>query len=277
MGSTPDERALRAIPAIRTKLTELRALASESVANVRFSQDDHFAFMGVLFHAKQLEHADGVLRLGDHPDASLIARSMMEGLWQLKWAAQAPSERAEQWRAFSIIYDWRILQEKIATNSPELTDERKRRIEGRLDEVHDTFITRSALKLAGKGEAPPSDPYQRTWSGQTARSLAEATGGIALYTGPYSTFSDRHHWSPAGLGYGIQQDGTKLFYDGKAPSTEATALSVAFECLWECSIVLAEHLGTGYDDRLMDLADVYTREHKQREELHEHATAPGAG
>lgn len=263
MASTPEERATRAIPLLRARLAELCALSRESACNIRFADEDHFAFMALVFHAKQVEHAEAVLLLGDHPDASLIARSMMEGMWQLKWAAQDAKERALRWRMFSVIYDWRVLQQKIAAGSPELTVARQRKIEGRLPDAHEQFLTRRARDRRDKGLPLPADPYQATWSGMAARDLAEATGDLELYAGPYEDFSDRHHWSPAGIGFSIRQRGVRLYYEGKAATSVATALSVAFQCLMEVSLALTEHLATGFEDRLMALTERYLNEHEK--------------
>jgi hypothetical protein len=263
MSSDPDARATRAIPLLRARLRELIQLSHDCVRNVGFTDDDHFAFMGLFFHAKQIEHAEGVLQLGSHPDSSLVARSMLEGMWQLKWAAQAAEERALRWRMFAIIYDWRVMREKLAVGAADMTEARRRKIEGRLPEAHETFLSNRAKKNRDKGMPLPSDPYQATWSGLTVRELAAATEGLDLYAGPYEDFSDRHHWSPAGIGFGIRQDGARLYYEGKAPTTEAKALSIAFQCLWESSMVMTEYLKTGYDDKLMDLTERYLTEHGQ--------------
>lgn len=55
-----------------------------------YEESDHFGFMCLMYLAKQKEHASSVLCLmddGHYRDAGLIARSMCEGLAQIKWAA----------------------------------------------------------------------------------------------------------------------------------------------------------------------------------------------
>ena len=42
------------------------------------------------------------------------------------------------------------------------------------------------------------------------------------------------------------------------------ALSIAYQCLWECSLLLNEYLKTGYEGRLAALTERYMKEHKQR-------------
>src|SRR2546427_11769576 len=58
---------------------------------------DHWAFMALSYAYKQNEHARAVLALRESVDAKLIVRSMLEGLAQLVWAANAPEERALLW------------------------------------------------------------------------------------------------------------------------------------------------------------------------------------
>jgi hypothetical protein len=262
MASTPEDRATRAVPRLRRFLAELCELTERGVQGVRFSDEDHLAFMGLVFHAKQLEHARAVLALADHPDAALVARSMLEGLWQLKWAALMPGERALRWRMFALVYDWRVLKEKLAAGSSEVTPERQRKIERRLEKVHKHFLTRKARERLEKGLPLPADPYQPTWSGLSVRELAAAADGLDLYAGPYEDFSDRHHWSP-GIGFGIRNQDARFHYDGKAITTEATVLSVAYQCLMETSFTLAEHLETGLEDRLLELTDRYLKHDEQ--------------
>jgi Family of unknown function (DUF5677) len=263
---TPVDKAVRAIPRLRACLRDLVDLGDQMSAGARFHEVDHFAFMGLFFAAKQREHAVGILKLEDHPDSALIARSMLEGSWQMKWASRDPDHRAERWRAFSILYDWRTLRGKMAAGIP-VQEERRRRIESRLAEVHDEFLKPSARRLDDAGQTLPEDPYVATWTNETVKMLAELAGGLPTYATLYSDFSDRHHWSPGGVGQGIQVDGERLHYDARSPSLQAQALSVALECLWDCSYLVNEHLHLGYDDRLNSIADrVIAAAHSHEEE-----------
>jgi hypothetical protein len=259
MTETPDpvvERATRAIPSLRASLNRLGLLANESTAGARFAPDDHFAFMGLTFHAKQLEHAKGVIVLNNHPDVALIVRSMLEGWWQLKWAHGDPQPRAEKWRAFSIIYDWRSIQDAKAAGI-EVPQEREERTNSRLNGVRDEFLTGKARRARSEKNKLPADPFQATWHGMQIRQLVDEIGELRLYAGPYDEFSDRHHWAPAGIGQGIRVDGKVIRYDARdAPST-ARALDVAFHCLYQSALLVNEHLALGFQDRLHALAERY--------------------
>jgi hypothetical protein len=246
------QRARRAIPRLRGRLQELVDLGDQMSVGARFSVADHFAFMGVFFLAKQREHAVGIWKLEDHPDAALIARSMMEGRWQMRWASEDPNNRGERWRDFSILYDWRVLRDKLGAGV-EVEPERIRRVESRLPEV-EGFLSPRAREARARGGPMPDDPYLRTWTGKSVRDLAEACDGLELYASLYADFSDRHHWSPGGLGQGIQVHGERVHYDASSPTLTAQALSVGFECLLDCSVMVNEHLTLGYDVRLEDIA-----------------------
>ena len=250
------ERATRAIPSLRASLNRLAVLANESATGARFAPDDHFAFMALTFHAKQLEHTYAVIVLNDHPDVALIVRSMLEGWWQLKWAHGDPQRRAEKWRSFSIIYDWRSIQDAKAAGL-EIPPEREERTNSRLSGVRDQFLTGKAKQALSEKRQAPADPFQTTWHGMQIRQLVDDIGELRLYAGPYDEFSDRHHWAPAGIGQGIRIDGKMIRYDARdAPST-ARALDIAFHCLYQSALLLNEHLALGFEERLRALAERY--------------------
>src|SRR5688572_11319416 len=84
------QRAQRDLPRLRQSVKELLALAHEITENVAYSEKDHLAFMALCFLSKQIDHTQSVLALIPSRDVILIARSMIEGLCQLLWAAQEP-------------------------------------------------------------------------------------------------------------------------------------------------------------------------------------------
>ena len=67
--------------------------------------------MIISYLAAQFEHMRSVLQLesaGQHRDAWLIARTMIEGYAQLSWALSNDSGvRVEEWFWFSAVEDWR--------------------------------------------------------------------------------------------------------------------------------------------------------------------------
>lgn len=261
MPSADVARATYALPRLRAHLASLRDLSRPMPQGVRFAPDDHFAFMALFFHAKQLEHTAAVLALDEaagHPDATLVARSMLEGMWQLQWADQDREPRAHRWRAFSTVYDWRTLTARTAAGEAVAPD-REARVLARLAPVREFFLTDAARKAARLGRPEPADPYTATWSGRTVRQLAEATGNLLLYATVYAQFSERHHWDPAGVAAGVQQDAHRLAYDASSPPLRATALSVAFQCLHETTRILDAALALGHADAIAAAESAFVR------------------
>jgi hypothetical protein len=134
------QRAQRDLPRLRRSVKELLALAHEITENVAYSEKDHLAFMALCFLSKQIDHTQSVLALIPSRDVILIARSMIEGLCQLLWAAQEPDRLPLQWRAFAWVHDWRVMQAKNATGEA-INPEQRAAIENALDLYGDQFLT----------------------------------------------------------------------------------------------------------------------------------------
>lgn len=96
-------------------------------------------FMALNFAGKQTEHARSVLVLKDQMDAFLIARGMFEGLSQLLWATQLPSERPLRWRTFAFVRDWHTMRKQEQAGI-DVTPERRAYIENGLEEYGDLFL-----------------------------------------------------------------------------------------------------------------------------------------
>ena len=78
---------------------------------VNIGRGSHLRFMLASFAIKQSEHAKSRLKLGSSPDTMLIARTMIEGLSQMLWAAKRPRQRPLLWLTFVFVHDWRMIQE----------------------------------------------------------------------------------------------------------------------------------------------------------------------
>ena len=225
-------RAERALPRLNERLKQLCTVADRVTYRVKFAQTDHFLFMGLIFLGKQIEHAQAIELLGNHPDSELVARSMLEGMWQLKWASLDPEARPLRWRTYSIVLDWRELCDRDAAGIP-VDDTTRVEIAQGISEHGGKFMTPRAIAARTDGAMLPADPYVGNWSGKQMRQIAEEIGDHALYKTPYSDFSERHHWDPAGLARGIQvKDGT-IGYNAISPVSRAGALAVAFQSLYE--------------------------------------------
>lgn len=86
---------------------------------IRYNFDeDHFGFMVLCFTTKQYDHLRSIfvlIKAGLPRDAAIIARVMMEGMVALLWVVKnGRDEFSRQWRAYSLISDFRRMQKKKA-------------------------------------------------------------------------------------------------------------------------------------------------------------------
>lgn len=218
-----------------------------------------FSFMVVFFLWKQTDHADAILRLGTHRDTELIARSMIEGLCQLKWAAQDPDVRGDRWRRFAWVHDWRLLQKRLQASLPVSADER-RRIELGVEQYGKDFKTRKARAKVAKGATPPADPYVAHWAGAAVAELCAAVGGTPLYDWPYAHFSDWHHWSPGAILTATRRETNRLSFTQPEPQDAFPTYVVAFQCLFETVELANKRLDLGIGEQLAAMLQAYLRD-----------------
>lgn len=206
---------------------------------IQFDATSDLAFMALNFCAKQSEHARSVLILNDQLDAVLIARSMFEGLSQLLWASQAPDERPLRWRSFAFIRDWRTMREQ-ETAGVRVEPTRQAYIENGLAQYGSAFLTKKAMQALSRGQSLPSDPYMNKWYGETEKEVFSAVGGQLAYDALYGPFSEWHHWRIGGFGSLIKFDEQMQRFQMTPRNVlfTASALSSAFQCLWQTLEIL---------------------------------------
>src|SRR5258708_17187554 len=145
----------REVPFVNDQVQKVVALADKSARGVSLKEEDDFGFMTAQFLYKQMQHAQSVLDLVPRRDAGLVARTMIDGLYQLLWTSQEAEERARRWRSFAIIHDWRLIQGRLRVGFP----------------VPEAEVSRNAAGLKEFGNLhriknPNStDPYHRNWRG----------------------------------------------------------------------------------------------------------------
>lgn len=251
------QRAERDLPGLRQWVDRLLTLAHEMTDNVRHSENDHLAFMAVCFLVKQIDHTRSILALIPSRDVILIARSMIEGLCQLLWAARDPDVLPFRWRAFAWVHDWRVMQAKIATGEP-ADPERRAAIEVAVRTYGDQFLTTKARKALDKSASPSADPYHKDWRiGRGIRQICESVGGGDLYRKLYAPFSDWQHWGAGGFGKTMVRQGDRIVYSSLSPTDAVTALATAFQCLFQTVELVDEHLGIGLTSKISELRDGY--------------------
>ena len=208
---------------------------------IQLDATNQLAFMAVNFAAKQSEHARSILILNDQMDAILIARSMFEGLSQLLWAAQSPEERPLRWRASAFVRDWRTMREHEKPGVP-ITAEQRAYIETGLAEYGPALLTAKAKKAQEKGQPLPDDPFLWHWYAEKEKEIFEAVGGQLAYDHLYGPFSEWHHWRIGGFGFLLKFDeqAGRFQMTPRNPQFTASALSSAFQCLWQTLQVLEQ-------------------------------------
>lgn len=185
----PNQKAQRDLPGLRQWANNLLSLATEILGKTQYSEKDHFGFMAFCFLSKQIDHMRAILALNESRDVGLIARSMLEGMCQLLWAAKDAETRALRWRTFAWIHDWRVMQGKILTG--EVVDtERRTLIEEAVRQYGVLFLTEQARSNREKGKPLPKDPYHRNWTGKAAKEIFDSVEGKTLYLKLYKPFSD---------------------------------------------------------------------------------------
>lgn len=251
-----EKRANEDLAGLHQWVRKLLALANETTQHIQYSEDDHFGFMALCFLFKQIDHMKSILLLKGARDVELIARSMLEGMCQLLWAANNPNSRA-QWRTFAWIHDWRTMNAQIAAGEP--VDPKKRSsIEEAIRQYGNQFLKPSAKKALKRGEPLPDNPYYDNWTGHSAREIFDSIkGGEILYQKLYKPFSDWHHWSPAGLGYAITREHNWVIYSRVSAADFATALATGFQCLLQTIEVVDEHFGLGITSRIAKIKNGY--------------------
>jgi hypothetical protein len=261
--STIDEKAERDLPGLRQWVNRLLALADEILANVQYSEEDHLGFMALCFLSKQIDHMQSIDTLIPSRDAILVARSMIEGLCQLLWAAREPTTLPLQWRTFVWVHDWRVMQAKVAQGET-VEPERRTAIENALQQYGNPFLTKKARIARTQGTPLPSDPYHENWRcGRQLRQICESVGGADLYQMVYQSFSDWHHWGVGGLGAAIVRHGKRVVYSSLSPTDAAAALACGFQCLLQTAELTDKHLRIGLASKISELRNGYVTWHQR--------------
>lgn len=223
------------LPLLRRNLTDLTKLSEKaSTFPVNIGTRSHLKFMLATFAAKQLEHSRSLLKLESSIDTVLIARSMLEGLAQLLWAAKQPRLRPLMWRTFPFVLDWRLLQRQ---RSQGLTIDSaiERRIHRGIKLYGKRFLAKKAKHAHEAGNSPPKDPYTKNWYTERETEIFREIGGMTLFEGSYALFSEWHHWRPGAFGrvLSFDENNSTFRITTSDPIQLAMALATGFQCLWQ--------------------------------------------
>jgi hypothetical protein len=242
-GEAPEFRFLM------TRVSEALSLAAECSSSTRIFDEDDFGFMAIHFLYKQMDHAESVQILAPRRDCSLVARSMIDGLYQLLWTYQEATERARRWRSFSIINDWRLIQEQLSMGL-EADESAKRRTEAGLNEF-------GAIHRTKKAANSSQDPFHKTWHGSIRLPDMASLVGRDLYDHVYTDLSDWEHWGVRGIGDAISRKGNQILFTSNSERIACQSLAVAFQCLIQILEVLDHHLKLGKVEAINHLSNAF--------------------
>jgi hypothetical protein len=254
-----EHRAEQDLPELCDWLSRLLILIEEMTSGIECSEENHLGFMALCFLSKQIDHARSVLALIPSRDAVLIARSMIEGLAQLLWAASKPDVLPLQWRAFVWVHDWRFLQEK-EKNGEGVDEARRIIIDDALREFGEPFLKKKEKGTRDSGGIMSDDPYHDNWrAGYTIKNICKDVEGEDMYDLLYGPFSDWHHWGVASLGQCLNRQNGHVSYSSLSHSDSARALAVAFQCVLQTAELIEDKLAIGVGPKLSELRNDYIR------------------
>lgn len=236
----------RELPFLHDQVKKVLTFADSASRNLRIREDDDLGFMAIQFLYKQMQHAESIFVLIPRRDAGLIARTMIDGLYQLLWTVQSPTERSQLWRSYSVIHDWRLIE--------------GRRREGIPVDPVEVRTTEAQLKVFGplhqlkKSKPSSSDPYYRTWHGGVKLADMANAVGRELYDGPHAELSDWGHWGVSGIGESIAREDDRATVNSNSERVTNLALLAAFQCLLQTLEVVDIHLSLNITGAIHALA-----------------------
>ncbi len=265
--TTHEEKCQQALSGLEAWINKLLDLANETIEGAECLDDDHLGFMALCFLSRQIDHVQSIVKLVPNRDAILIARSMIEGLCQLLWAAQNPMERPLKWRTFAYIHDWRLQQVKIDRGESIDLNQQKSNELG-IQEYGNLFYTREAKSAISQNHPLPTDPYHKNWTcGTQVKQICDCVDAGDLHKEIYSSFSDWHHWGTAGIGESLSWTENKVTFSSSSSSNSAMALATGFQCLLQTIELTNEHLSLARESQIVSIRDGYIKWHQEREHL----------
>jgi hypothetical protein len=240
----------REVPFLNDQVRKVLALADKSARGIPLAEEDDFGFMTAQFLYKQMQHAQSVLDLIPRRDAGLVARTMIEGLYQLLWTSQAAEERAKRWRSFAIVHDWRLIQGRLKEGIPVPEAEVRRNAAG-LKEFGD-------LHRIKKPKPNSLDPYHQKWRGGISLSDMADSVGRELYDGPYAELSDWEHWGVSGIGDSISRQDGHITISPDSDRVADLSLLAAFQCLLQTLEVADAHFSLNIPGNIQSLREEFS-------------------
>jgi hypothetical protein len=220
--------AVRSFPGLISIIDELLAFSTE-VVEQGVTTGDHFnnpsdraATMIATYFYRQIEHLNSVRMLavgGQHRDAGLIARTMLEGAVQLAWAMMKRPEGPEEWYWYCLIEEWRMLNKQKVPIPNEFE---------RLLAIHGPeYYSRKALERLSGGKPLPQDPYRREWQKLDIASMFDQIDTKPVYESYYRLTSSWTHWNPNQILGNLVAKAGRERYEVDDPQSAVVALAAA--------------------------------------------------
>jgi hypothetical protein len=262
-------KALQDIPNLIHFVDELLELSDAMTQRAKFDGMDHLALMSLCFVSKQIEHLRSIRILVDakqYRDAGLIARSMIEGLCILLWAARKPQSRPLRWKSYAWVEDYKLMLKKEKAEEKVDPAYRSKIIE-QLGIYGKEFLTQEAQKKQSSRSPLPIDPYRNKWIDQNVYEICKEVEGDLLYEKIYRETSQWIHWTIKGMSSAIHQKDMEFVYINASADMGATALASGFQSLFESTKLLDLHLTLGSGDKLDNLLNDYIKFHNDKTSL----------
>jgi len=217
-------------------VSEVSNVCERLIGEVSYDDEDHLGFMMLAFLCKLTEQADSVQMLVqyDHGrDAELVARSMLETMASLIWAAQDPEDRAFRWRGFAYVEDFKLIQSQKSQGIP---------VDGAVEQGNRDFLRMNSTVFEDPKRAGKANPYYSDWKcGVRISHIFTAVGGRPLYSELYGPLSDWIHSGVRSIGEAISRSEKTISWLPSSASTNARALSVAFQSIAEALLLATDH------------------------------------
>jgi hypothetical protein len=253
-----EDPLLQKFSLLESELALLTGVVQSMADGMTFFEGSDFHLLAACSLSKQLEHAIGVLLTIQHADSALIARSMLEGMWQIEWTAEDVTSRAFRWRKFIYVAQWRELMDSDARKAPVDPATRAKTMEGFRTHKR-LFERRNDQRSFTSIGTSYRDKYYRTWHGLGVKDLAEALGDLPLYYKWYERFSQRHHWDIAEMVRSVDNSVKPVVFSGATLHALGGAADVAYACLFRTASCANHTLRLGFNQALTERRDAYNR------------------
>ncbi len=245
------ELAERIIPELRNLASELIDVCGELGAlgcitgNTARSKKARARLMAILYAGAQQEHMASVLTLsvgGQHRDAWLISRSMIEGFAQLSWATSGDLSGCTEWFGYFMVESWRQFRVDTVAGRSSPPDDRRKVVRFLRKHGH-KYFTEKALAAARRNRPLPDDPYRHQWNALSAWAMFDEIGIRALYRSVYAPSSGWAHWNPLELSRALSTSTRGREFEAADSRREAMALMVGISCTTAVHQIAAQCCG----------------------------------